>query len=529
MNNRILIRFADRSIMLIYAIDISAMLLPDPDVFTIIHFASFSGLALYGLHRLWFLILWFRERRLQSSGRTSSLPALPPGDFPCVTVQLPLFNERFVAERLLDAAARLDWPKEKLEIQVLDDSTDDTRNIIDDRVAYWLRDGINMKVIRRTGREGYKAGALSHGLAGAEGTFIAVFDADFIPPGDFLLRSVAHFSRADVGMVQARWGFLNEEHSWLTRLQSLLLGPHFRIEHWIRYRRGLFFNFNGTAGIWRRQAIEDAGGWQADTVTEDLDLSYRAQLAGWRFVYLDDLVVPSELPVTIAAFRSQQQRWAKGSVQTARKILPDLIRSSLPLKIKIEAVAHLLANICWLLGAVVTLTLFPVMHARVDIGLTQIIRLDLPFFLTTSCSILMYFFLYAIFQKGRGWLLSPLLLPLLTVGLAPSIALSVLRGIVRGGGVFERTPKFGLRGRQGVPVSSFLYRQQTLPYIIMNSILFSYSLLPLLFVWQRSTWVALPFVMLFPLGFAGFIIKDLLSGREAVLDSSRNTEQKVTL
>lgn len=218
--------------------------------------------------------------------RPNAVPALPE-NLPLVTVQLAVFNERFVARRFVDAVARLDWPADRLEIQILDDSTDDTSDIVARRVAHWRDRGIFIRHIRRTHRGGFKAGALAEGLKVADGEYVVIFDAGFIPAPDFLKKTIPHFKDPRVGVVQTRWGFCNAEHSWVTGVQALLLGPHFSIEHQVRFRKGLFFNFNGTAGIWRLKAIADVGGWQADTVTEDLDLSYRAQLAGWRFVYLD--------------------------------------------------------------------------------------------------------------------------------------------------------------------------------------------------------------------------------------------------
>lgn len=475
-------------------------------LWAVLHFTALGGLAIYGLHRLWLLVCWSLERR---RAKLTSKPVPELNYYPKVTVQLPLYNERFVARRLIDSAARLNWPKDRLEIQVIDDSTDDTRWIVDERVSHWSGKGANIKVFRRGNREGYKAGALSYCLAHATGEFIAVFDADFILPAEFLRDTIPYFSEHDVGMVQARWGFLNEEYSWLTGVQALLLGAHFSIEHWVRFRRGLFFNFNGTAGVWRRTAIEAAGGWQSDTVTEDLDLSYRAQLAGWRFVYLDDIAVYSELPVTMSAFRSQQQRWAKGSIQTARKILPRLLTSNLPFKVKIEAAAHLLCNFGWLLGAIVTLTLYPTVMVRVGIGLYQLLRLDLPLFFGASGIILSYFLIYAVSYKGRGSVLWLPLLPILSIGLAPSIALSVINGITTRGGVFDRTPKFGVLGRKRLPGLSSIYRIQATPYIILNCFFLSYTLLPVLFAFRKGTWIAIPFFLLFPLGFLLVLLEDI--------------------
>lgn len=472
---------------------------------TLIHFAALLGLSLYGLHRLWLMLCLYLSNE---TGNPDPSPFAAPEEFPAVTVQLPLYNERFVAQRLIDAAARLDWPAHRLEIQVLDDSDDDTRQLVDERAAWWRRQGITITVLRRSNRDGYKAGALACGLAQARGKLVAIFDADFIPPPDFLHSTIPWFRAPEVGMVQTRWSFCNADHSWFTGIQALLLGPHFSIEHRVRYQRGLFFNFNGTAGVWRRSAIASAGGWQSDTVTEDLDLSYRAQLAGWRFVYREGCRVASELPVTMAALRSQQQRWAKGSVQTARKILPQLLRRRLPLAVKLEAMAHLMANLYWLMGMIVMLTLYPAITWRVGIGLHQILRIDLPLFLATSGAIMSYFLIYSL-RSGSTRLSHLCLLPALTIGLAPSISLSVLKGLFQAGGEFERTPKFGVRGREQVPGLAFLYRQKNLPYILMNALLFLYCLLPVIFAGQRETWFALPLFLLFPFGFALVLGKDI--------------------
>lgn len=476
---------------------------------TIVHFASLGGLLIYGLHRIWLIACWYTERRKECSGLRSATLV----DFPLVTIQLPFYNERFVAARLVEYAARLDWPKDRLEIQVLDDSNDATVGIVDETVNRLVLEGVDIKVFRRGHRNGYKAGALQEGMAHATGEFIAIFDADFLPQPDFLVRTVPCFADPKIGMVQARWTFLNAEASWLTGVQSLLLSPHFGIEHRVRCGRNLFFNFNGTAGIWRRCAIESAGGWKADTVTEDLDLSYRAQLQGWQFIYRDDITVPSELPITLAAFRSQQQRWAKGSIQTARQILPRLLASRLPFSVKAEAAAHLLANLGWLLGAITTLTLYAAITWRVGIGPYQLLKIDLPLLAGTSLAILVYFFAYTL-ACGSARLLRWLpLLPVFGIGMAPSIALSVIKGALSNGGYFERTPKFGLQGSQQPPMLAFLYRQRAIPYLAMNTLFLSYSFMPVIFSWERGTWLAIPFLMLFPAGFMLVILKDLADMR----------------
>ncbi len=472
---------------------------------TVIHFAALSGLCLYGLHRLWLI----RSLRGIKTGDGPTPPPFGnPEEFPRVTVQLPLYNERFVAKRLIDAVSSLDWPRESLEIQVLDDSDDDTRGLVDERAAWWQRQRVGITVVRRADRNGYKAGALANGLETARGEFIAIFDADFIPPVDFLRATIPWFRDHGVGMVQTRWDFCNAEHSWLTGVQALLLGPHFSIEHRVRYQRGLFFNFNGTAGVWRRRAIETAGGWQPDTVTEDLDLSYRAQLAGWRFVYLEECRVPSELPVTISALRGQQKRWAMGSIQTARKVLPRVLTGRLPLAVKLEATAHLTANIYWLFGMTAMLTLYPAVVWRVGIGLHQVLRIDLPLFLLSSGAILGYFAFYCV-RSGKGKPAHLLLLPALTIGLAPCISLAVLKGVWRRGGEFRRTPKFGVRRRERMPGLASLYHRKSLPSIFLNGALLLYSLLPVLFAWKRGTWPAIPLFLLFPLGYALVLARDV--------------------
>lgn len=478
---------------------------------TWLHFAALGLFSLYGLHRLIMLLRWWNLGE-----GLASAPTLPV-DYrePLVTVQLPVFNERFVVARLIDCVARLDWPEGKLEIQVLDDSTDETTVIAQERVAYWRAQGKRITHVRRIRREGYKAGALAAGIAEAKGEFIAIFDADFMPASDFLRKTIPYFGDGGVGMVQIRWGFDNADRSWLTRIQAMLLGAHFSIEHQVRYRRNLFFNFNGTAGVWRRRAIEDAGGWQSDTVTEDLDLSYRAQLSGWRFIYLDACEAASELPITLSALRRQQQRWAKGSVQTARKLLPRILGGPLPPLLKIEAAAHLLANVCWLLGVVVFLTLYPAILTRVDIGLWQIMRIDLPLFLATSFAIFLFFAAHSAASRGRVPLKHVVALPVLTIGLAPAISLSVLGGMCTQGGVFRRTPKFGAASEAERPRQPTPSHPREWLYLGVNLVMFLYSLLPLEFALVRGTWYAVPFFALFPCGFLVAIlaeVREILNG-----------------
>src|SRR6267143_4119604 len=310
-------------------------------------------LAIYGWHRYYLVYLYMRNKGKEPK---AGPPLDPP---PVVTIQLPLYNEMYVADRLIASVCAIEYPRELLEIQVLDDSVDETRSIAESAVRRFAAQGIDIKYYHRTDRIGYKAGALEAGLKTARGEFIGIFDADFIPTADFLTRLMPHFGDPGVAMVQARWGHINQDYSLLTKIQSILLDGHFVLEHGGRHRSGRFFNFNGTAGIWRRTAIADAGGWQHDTLTEDLDLSYRAQLAGWQFVFVPGLIAPAEVPVEMNAFQSQQHRWAKGSVQTARKMLPRILRSDLSREVQVEAFFHLSANFTYPLMILLTV-LMPV-------------------------------------------------------------------------------------------------------------------------------------------------------------------------
>jgi cellulose synthase/poly-beta-1,6-N-acetylglucosamine synthase-like glycosyltransferase len=460
-----------------------------------LHILCMAGLMIFGCHRLWLLACW------RKSGRDPGATLFWKDEAPHVTIQIPLYNESRVAGRVVDAAAIIQWPLSRIDIQILDDSTDETEVIVNERAAFWKKRGIPIHVIRRTFRQGYKAGALGNGLKWSKGEFIAIFDADFIPPPDFLKKTIPHFSDPGVGMVQTRWEFLNTRYSWLTRIQALFLGSHFSVEHKVRSCRSLFFNFNGTAGVWRKAAIESAGGWQSDTVTEDLDLSYRAQLAGWRFVYLDSVVVPSELPFTLSDFRGQQQRWAKGSIQTARKLLPLILQSQLPMPVKIEAAAHLLSNFCWLFGFMATITLYPLIVFRAGIGPYQILCIDMPVFIFSGGAFLVYYLWYAIFRRQLRTLMLLPVLPAFSIGLAPSLSFAVLKGCFSMGGDFNRTPKFGVIGNQSPGTEMFKKPDIIAPDFLLSLMMLLYTVAPIAFAFQHGTWVAMPFLLLFPMGF----------------------------
>ena len=339
-------------------------------------------LASYGAHRYVLVYLYYKNKKNRTTEPTAHF-----ADLPRITVQLPIFNEQFVVERLLDAVCRLEYPLEKLEIQVLDDSTDETVAVARGLVNHYAAKGFPASYHHRSNREGFKAGALTEGLKTAQGEFVAIFDADFVPPEDFLQRVIHHFTDPKIGMVQTRWTHINRNYSFLTEVEAILLDGHFVLEHSGRARSNVFFNFNGTAGMWRRSAIEEAGGWQHDTLTEDTDLSYRAQLKGWKFIYLQDVECPAELPVEMTAFKTQQARWAKGLIQTSKKILPQVLKSNQRFHVKLEAWYHLTANLSYPLMIVLSVLLLPAMIIRFYQGWFQMLYIDLPLFMASTFSI----------------------------------------------------------------------------------------------------------------------------------------------
>ena len=404
-----------------------------------VYYAALLLLTIYSFHRLHLIRLLRRAPALVD-------PA-PPDRWPSLTVQLPLYNEPGVAARLIDSVSRLRYPGQ-LDIQVLDDSTDGTQAIVAMKVAELRKRGIRIEQVRRGSRLGFKAGALAHGLSLSRAELFAVFDADFVPPSDTLLRMVPHLLDAGVGMVQARWGHLNRDDSALTQAQAIFLDAHFAIESASRFAAGVFFNFNGTAGIWKRAAIDEAGGWSSATLTEDLDLSYRAQLAGWKFVFLGDVEVPGELPPTISAFQDQQHRWAKGSIQTARQILPAIARADLPASVKSEACFHLTGNAAYVATLILSLLIAPASVIRVTMGMGYLLAVDAMLFCLSTVLILNF---YVEGQRALGRR-SPtpralIYVFLIGMGLAVRNSAAVAEGLVRGGGVFNRTPKRGTLSR----------------------------------------------------------------------------------
>ncbi len=470
-------------------------------------------LSIFGFHR-YYTIYNYRKYKDNVPKAKGSFDQLPR-----VCVQLPVYNEMYVVERLIDAVAKIDYPKELFEIQVLDDSTDDTVGIARAKCDEIAATGLNIKHLRRGDRKGFKAGALKFGQDMTDADFIAVFDADFLPPSDFLKRTIHFFTDEKIGMVQARWDYLNRDFSLLTEAQSILLDGHFMIEHTFRNRSGRFFNFNGTAGIWRKSTISDAGGWQHDTLTEDLDLSYRAQIKGWKFVYLNDLTVPAELPVEMSSFKSQQFRWAKGSIQVFKKLYPSIMKSkTLSKKVKMEAFFHLAANFAYVM-MVLLCVLMPVnIIIRYRHGLHEVFVFDLPIFILATVSVMMFYFYSEIevinetlSMKNRSKLSPLFFLPFtvsLGIGLAINNCKAVFEALAGKQTDFIRTPKYDVSGKKGKAQESFVkivnnkYRFKNLNAVSMIELFFAiYFTYAVYYAFYSKLYFSIPFLVLFQFGF----------------------------
>ncbi len=463
-------------------------------VLVALYFSVLLALCAYGGHRAHLVLLCLRHRRRLAK---TALPAAGLGDkpMPAVTIQLPLYNEATVVERLLDAVATMDYPRELLEIQVLDDSTDETRQLAAAKIAALQSRGLDIQHVRRPNRVGYKAGALDYGQGFAKGELIAIFDADFIPQPGFLRDVVGHFADQGVGMVQTRWGHLNRSRSGFTEVQALMLDGHHLVENRGRFGAGLMFNFSGTGGVWRKQAIVDAGGWQHDTLTEDLDLSYRAQMAGWRFVYRPDVVTPAELPEDMAAFRAQQYRWAKGTVQTARKLLATIWKGNLGLTQRIEASFHLLPHFAYPLMVLLSVLLLPalVLLPATDVG--TMLLVDLPLCLGATGS-LASFYITAEKAQGRSAWRAVYRLPALIAlgaGMAPHLTRAVLHGLRQMAGEFVRTPKRGEKQGRYRQATQLPYAELALATVSVTSVAASI---------HTHHWFAAPFAALFAVGYS---------------------------
>jgi cellulose synthase/poly-beta-1,6-N-acetylglucosamine synthase-like glycosyltransferase len=473
-----------------------------------LYFLTLVVLAVFGFHRYIMVFLYYRHRDRRA------LPLPPPARLPRVTVQLPLYNEMYVVDRLVDSVCRIRYPKELLEIQVLDDSVDETQEIARAAVDRYREEGFDIHYLHRANRHGYKAGALDFGLGQAKGELILIFDADFVAPPDILEKSLGHFDDPGVGMVQVRWGHINRDYSLLTQVQSVLLDGHFILEHGGRNRSGRFFNFNGTGGIWRREAIADAGGWQHDTLTEDLDLSYRAQLKGWRFVFLQDVVSPAEIPVEMNAFKSQQHRWAKGSIQTCKKLLPKILASDLSLPIKVEAAFHLTANFAYPLMIVLSILMFPAMVIRYNMGWYEMLIVDVPLFIGATMSVCSFYLMSQREIFGDQWRSRLKYLPaVLSVGIGLSVnnAKAVVEALLGMESEFTRTPKYRVEGA-GDDWRQKRYRGSLNFVPFVELLLGVYFTVMAYYAASNGIFGTLPFILLFQFGFLYAAFLSLFQG-----------------
>jgi cellulose synthase/poly-beta-1,6-N-acetylglucosamine synthase-like glycosyltransferase len=471
------------------------------------YFAILAILSFYGLHR--YMLVWlFRKHRNHPATCLERFQELPR-----VTVQLPFFNEMYVVKRVIDAVCAFDYPRDRFEVQLLDDSTDETQKIACELAEEWRARGIDIQYIHRENRGGFKAGALENGLKTAKGEFIAIFDADFVPNPDFLQKSIHFFTDPKVGLVQGRWEHINRDYSFLTRAQAILLDGHFMMESNTRYLSGRFFNFNGTAGILRRQTIRDAGGWEHDTLTEDLDLSYRAQLKGWKFVFLPDLPAPAELPVEMNSFKAQQCRWAKGAMQTGKKVLPRLLKSDLSAGEKLEAWYHLTGNICYPMMLLLELLLFPALIVRFNQGIFELVTIDLPLFILSFASV-NYFYVNGQKALHKDWFKRILYLPALMsvgIGITVVVAKAVLEGAIGMKSPFVRTPKFSVDGvKSDWKKKKYRGRVGVLPFVeIAFGLYFTFVNL---YAWNLGIYGVMPFLCLFQFGYFYAGLGSLLQG-----------------
>lgn len=462
-------------------------------VLKILYSVCIISLSLYGVNSLVLTTLYLLSNRRRKSRTKWD----ENGPWPHITIQLPIYNESYIVDRLLNAMVEQDYPRECLQIQVLDDSTDDTTEKASCLVDEYQAKGIDIQLIHRTNRTGYKAGALANGMSQASGDFLAIFDADFVPPRQWLRRVMAEFTDPEVGCMQTRWGHLNSNYNLLTRAETLMLDGHFVVEQGARYGSNLFMGFNGSGGIWRKKCIEDAGGWQSDTLTEDLDLSYRAQLKGWRIEYLSEVVVPGELPAQLEAFKSQQYRWAKGSIQTFRKLAKTVITADLPLRVRLAALMHLSMYAPFPFAIMILLLTLPiVLYAS-------------PFIKYFPFSILATLgppLMYAVSRTNhlprfRDRLLLLPLISILGIGISLNTGAAVFAGLFTKGGVFNRTPKFNLRGRKDTWVKE-KYLLPSNPVVYGELLMGVYALYSVYILWTSAAGKGMALgVILYAVGF----------------------------
>ncbi|HJQ71070.1 MAG TPA: glycosyltransferase [Blastocatellia bacterium] len=477
------------------------------------YFAILALLSVYGIYRyrLVYLFLRYRNHRPQPKSRYGA------DRLPRITVQLPLFNEMYVAERIIDSVVKLDYPRELLEIQVLDDSTDETREIASRAVSKYFDQGFDISYHHRTNREGFKAGALEEGLKKSSGELVLIFDADFAPRADCIRRMVDYFTDDRIGMVQMRWSHINADYSLLTKVQAIMLDGHLVIEQTSRHRSGGFFNFNGTAGMWRREAIEWSGGWQHDTLTEDTDLSYRAQLMGWRFVYLVDDDVPAELPVDINAFKSQQRRWAKGVVQVGLKLMGRMWRDPrLTRQVKLEQFFRLTGNLAAPLVIVLALINLPIIIVRYNQGLFHLFVLDVPILTFSTLSVVAYYVVPQWYLYRKSWWRSLKYMPfVMSMGIALTFsnARAVLEALMGVKSPFVRTPKYRIEGTGDTTWTKKRYVRRRLSVPVLESLFALYFIFTIWYAINSRIFGTLPFLFIYFFGYAYAAVMTIAQGR----------------
>jgi cellulose synthase/poly-beta-1,6-N-acetylglucosamine synthase-like glycosyltransferase len=464
-----------------------------------------------GYSMIYYYFKTFKKRTVDLSEEELNLT-----EYPLVTIQLPLYNEKYVICRLIDSIIRLDYPKEKLEIQVLDDSTDETKEIAKEHIKKYIDKGHDIKHIHRTHRKGYKAGALKEGLEIAKGEYIAIFDADFIPRKKFLKRTLPYFAKdKKLGLVQTRWEHLNREYSLITKTEAIALDGHFVIEQAVRNRAGFFINFNGTGGIWRKECILDAGNWEADTLTEDLDLSYRAQMKGWKFKYLINFTSPAELPSDINSLKSQQFRWTKGAIETAKKIYPRVLRSNLSFKMKIQSFIHLCSNLAYPFILIAGVLNLPVLLIK-ESGQYDDVYKFMSFFIFAFISSFI-FYLYSQKDVYPDWQKRIIYFPVFlagSMGLSVNNTIAVFEGLINKKSEFVRTPKYKIMDNKDSWVDKKYLTKKISFATIVEAVLSIYCFTGVVLSIVYAQIAALPFQLMFSLGYG---MMAYLSIRQVIL------------
>ncbi|HMS65431.1 MAG TPA: glycosyltransferase family 2 protein [Ignavibacteria bacterium] len=485
---------------------------------------SLTILFFFGSHGFNMIYYYFKTFNMRTEDLSEE--DLFMNEYPVVTIQIPLYNEQYVITRLIDSVIRLDYPKDKLEIQILDDSTDESTKIIESHIQKYLAQGFDISHIHRTNREGYKAGALKIGLETAKGEFVAVFDADFIPRKKFLKRTIPYFFKDEkLGLVQTRWEHLNREYSLMTKTQAVALDGHFVIEQAVRNRAGFFINFNGTGGIWRKQCIFDAGNWEADTLTEDLDLSYRAQMKGWKFRYLVNFTSPAELPSDIGALKSQQFRWTKGAIETAKKVYPKVLRSDMSLKLKFQSFIHLYSNLAYpfiLMAAILNL---PVMLIKLTGQYETVFKFMSLFIFAFISSFI--FYLYSQKDVYSDWQKRIIYFPVFlagSMGFSVNNTKAVFEGLLDKKSEFVRTPKYQIMDKKDSWEGKKYVNKKLSFTTYIEAFLAVYCFVGVVIAFATAQVAAIPFQLMFC---GGFTIVSVLSIRQVIISNRANSQKLV--